>query len=169
MKDKGCFSKASTERMAALAAMMETPRTDKALLYRFLCIPFDETDPDLLTRWKAMYRAECNGEHIEVESELPWPPEPEDCTTAMLDGLEADYRCCDLYYNYARLFLEDPDDILEEIQRRKGLISEGIIHILSTQKLQQRTCPSCKAPLPWNWPYRVCDVCHDRQRGRRRV
>ena len=47
-------------------------------------------------------------------------------------------------------------------------ISEGIIHILSTQKLQQRTCPSCKAPLPWNWPYRVCDVCHSRQRGRGR-
>lgn len=168
MKDKGCFSKASTERMAALAAMMETPRTDKALLYRFLCIPFDEEDPDLLVRWKAMYRAECAHEHIEVEAELPWPPEPEDCTTAMLDGLEADYRRCDLCYNYARLFLEDPEDVLEEIQRRKGLISEGIIHILSTQKLQQRTCPSCKAPLPWNWPYRVCDVCHDRQRGGRR-
>ncbi len=168
MKDKGCFSKASTERMAALAAMMETPKTDKALLYRFLCIPFDEEDPDLLNRWKAMYRAECNHEHIEVEKELPWPPEPEDCTTAMLDGLEADYRCCDLYYNYARLFIEDPDDLLEEIQRRKGLISEGIIHILSTQKLQQRTCPSCKAPLPWNWPYRVCDVCHSRQHNRGR-
>ena len=168
MKDKGCFSKASTERMAALAAMMETPKTDKALLYRFLCIPFDEEDPDLLNRWKAMYRAECNHEHIEVEKELPWPPEPEDCTTAMLDGLEADYRCCDLYYNYARLFIEEPDDLLEEIQRRKGLISEGIIHILSTQKLQQRTCPSCKAPLPWNWPYRVCDVCHSRQRSRGR-
>lgn len=168
MKDKGCFSKASTERMAALAAMMETPKTDKALLYRFLCIPFDEEDPDLLNRWKAMYRAECNREHIEVEKELPWPPEPEDCTTAMLDGLEADYRCCDLYYNYARLFMEEPDDLLEEIQRRKGLISEGIIHILSTQKLQQRTCPSCKAPLPWNWSYRVCDVCHSRQRSRGR-
>ncbi|MBR2798686.1 MAG: hypothetical protein IKE17_13220 [Clostridia bacterium] len=169
MKDKGCFSKASTERMAALAAMMETPRTDKALLYRFLCIPFDEAEPDLLNRWKTMYRAECNGEHVDVEGELPWPPEPEDCTTAMLDGLEADYRRCDLYYNYARLFLEEPDDVLEEIQSRKGLISEGIIHILSTQKLQQRTCPSCKAPLPWNWPYRVCDVCHSRQRGRGRA
>ena len=169
MKDKGCFSKASTERMAALAAMMETQKTDKALLYRFLCIPFDEEDPDLLVRWKAMYRAECSREHIDVESQLPQPPEPEDCTTAMLDGLEADYRCCDLYYNYARLFLEQPDDVLEEIQWRKSQISEGIIHILSTQKLQQRTCPVCKAPLPWNWPYRVCDVCHSRQRGRSRT
>ena len=168
MKDKSCFSKASTERMAALAAMMETPRTDKALLYRFLCIPFDEEDPDLLPRWKAMYRAECAHEHIDVVPELPEPPEPEDCTVAMLDGLEADYRRCDLVYNYVRLFLPEPDAALEQIQRRKYLISQGIIHILSTQKLQQRTCPSCKAPLPWNWPYRVCDLCHDRQRRGRR-
>ena len=111
-----------------------------------------------------MYRAECGGAHIDVIPELPEPPEPEDCTVALLDGLEADYRRCDLYYNYARLFLEEPDDVLEEIQRRKGVISEGIIHILSTQKLQQRACPVCKAPLPWNWPYRVCDLCHGRQR-----
>lgn len=165
MKDKGCFSKASTVRMAALAAMMETPRTDKALLYRFLCIPFDETDPDLLARWKAMYHAECAHEHVEVIPEIPELLDPEDCTIQMLDGLEADYRRCDLYYNYARLFLEEPEDVLDEIQRRKSLISGGIIHILSTQKLQQRTCPGCKAPLPWNWPYRVCDLCHDRHRG----
>ena len=164
MKDRGCFSKASTARMAALAAMMETPRTDKALLYRFLCIPFDETDPDLLARWKAMYHAEAGGTHIDVIAGIPDYLNPEDCTIQMLDGLEADYRRCDLYYNYARVFLDEPDAVLDEIQRRKSLISGGIIHILSTQKLPQRTCPSCKASLPWNWPYRLCDACHDRQR-----
>ena len=168
MKDRECFSKASTVRMAALAAMMETPRTDKALLYRFLCIPFDETEQDLLARWRAMYHAECTGAHIDVLAELPQYLNPEDCTVHMLDGLEADYRRCDLYYNYARLFLEEPDAILEAIQRRKYLISQGIIHILSTQKLQQKTCPSCNRYLPWNWPYRLCDACHRRRAGRGR-
>jgi len=167
MKDRGCFSKAATARMAALAAMMETKHTDKALLYRFLCIPFDETDPDLLARWKAMYQAERVHEHIDAVAGLPDWVDPEACTVQMLDGLEADYRRCDLYYNYARLFLEEPDGVLDEIQQRKSLISRGIIHVLSTQKLQQRTCPSCKAPLPWNWPYRVCDACHEGQRGGR--
>ena len=71
-----------------------------------------------------------------------------------------------LYYNYTRLFLEDPEPLLQEIQRRKDLISQGIVHILSTQKLQQRTCPSCRRRLPWNWPYRLCDACHST--GRRR-
>ncbi len=164
MKDRSCFSKASTVRMASLAAMMETRHTDKQLLYRFLCIPFDETDPDLLARWKAMYHAECASEHVEVLSEIPPYLDPEDCTAAMLDGLEADYRRCDLYYNYTRLFLEEPDALLDAIQRRKYLISQGIIHILSTQKLQQRTCRVCGRALPWNWPYALCDACH-RQGG----
>lgn len=166
MKDKGCFSKASTARMAALAAMLETNRTDKRLLYRFLCIPFDETDPDLLARWRAMYHAECDRRHIDVLPQIPEWPDPESCSIQMLDALEADYRRCDLYYNYARLFLDEPDAILEEIQRRKSGISEGIIHILSTQKLLQRACPSCGAPLPWNWPYRLCDHCYRFQRRR---
>ena len=146
-------------RMELLAKMMETPRTDKELLYRFICIPFDETDPDLLARWKTMYHAEAHQEHIEVLLEIPGLLNPEDCGIDMLDGLEADYRRCDLYYNYTRLFLPEPDEILEEIQRRKDLISQGIIHILSTQKLQQKACRSCKRRLPWNWPYSLCDAC----------
>ena len=170
MQDKGFFSKASTVRMENLARMMETRHTDKELLYRFLCIPFDETDPDLLARWKNMYHAECAHQHIEVLNEIPRMIDPESCTVEMLDGLEADYRRCDLYYNYARLFLDSPDECLEEIQRRKDLLSLGIIHILSTQKLQQRTCASCKKRLPWNWPYRLCDDCFRRRsvRGRGR-
>ena len=165
MEDKGCFSKASTVRMAALAAMLENDRTDKQLLYRFLCIPFDETEPDLLTRWKTMYHAECRHEHAPILEEIPESLVPEECTVPMLDGLEADYRKCDLYYNYARLFLEEPEEVLNEIQRRKDLISQGIIHILSTQKLAAKTCISCKKRLPWNWPYKLCDNCFHKQSG----
>ncbi len=166
MQDKGCFSKASTVRMAELAAMMETPHTDRRLLYRFICIPFDEKDPELLARWKDMYHAENRKEHIDVMAEMPEMIDPDSCTIRMLDGMEADYRRCDLYYNYTRLFLEEPDALLSEIQRRKDLISQGIVHILSTQKLQQRTCASCRRHLPWNWPYKVCDSCHGRGRWR---
>ena len=168
MQDKSCFSKASTMRMETLARMMETRHTDKELLYRFLCIPFDETDPDLLARWKTMYHAECSRTHLDVLQEIPGLMNPEDCDIDMLDGLEENYRRCDLYYNYTRLFLEDPDSILDEIQRRKDLISQGIIHILSTQKLRQKACRSCKKRLPWNWPYSLCDACFHRRAFRAR-
>ena len=160
MKDKGYFSKASTMRMAGLASRMETKATDKHLLYEFLCIPFDETDSVLLSEWKAMYHAEASGSHYNVMAVLPEYRDPDACRITMLDGLEEDYTLCDLYYNYARRFLENPEKILEEIQLRKDLISSGIIHILSTQKLLMRTCRKCGRHLPWNWPYTVCDHCH---------
>ncbi len=160
MKDKGYFSKASTMRMNSLASRMETRNSDKHLLYEFLCIPFDETDPLLLSEWKAMYHAEASHEHYNILSVLPEYRDPEACRITMLDKLEEDYTLCDLYYNYARRFLEDPEKLLEEIQLRKDLISSGIIHILSTQKLLARTCRKCGRHLPWNWPYTVCDHCH---------
>ena len=160
MKDRGCFSKASGERMRRLTLLMENRHTDKTLLYRFVCVPFDETDPDLLSLWRQMYRAECEKEHLDVVRSLPQPVDPETCDMPLLDDLEEQYRRCDLYYNYARLFIEEPDGILEEIQRRKDLISQGIIHILSTQKLRTKTCRSCGRSLPWNWPYPLCDHCH---------
>ena len=162
MQDRDYFSKASAVRMENLAAMMETRNTDKMLLYRFLCIPFDETEPDLLERWKSLYHAQCAGETVDVMAELPEMRDPEECTIQVLDRLEADFRRCDLYYNYVRLFTEEPERMMDEIQRRKDLISQGIIHILSTQKLQPRKCRGCGRSLSWNWPYSICDGCYRR-------
>ena len=159
MKDRTYFSKASTMRMMSLAARMETRHTDKRLLYDFLCIPFDEEDPSLLGEWKAMYHAESTHRHYDVMNILPELVDPESCTVAMLDRLEGDYRMCDLCYNYARRFLENPDPVLRTIQQRKDLISSGIIHVLSTQKLPGRKCRQCGKRLPWNWPYAICDHC----------
>ena len=165
MKDRSYFSKASTMRMMSLASRMETRNTDKKLLYEFLCIPFDEEDPTLLAEWKNMYHAECLHRHYDVEAVLPDLLDPETCTVNMLDRLEADYRLCDLCYNYARRFLEEPEDLLRTIQQRKDLISSGIIHVLSTQKLQGRRCGNCGRRLPWNWPYSICDHCYQSRGG----
>ena len=164
MKDKTYFSKASTMRMMSLAVRLETRNTDKRLLYEFLCIPFDEEDPTLLAEWKNMYHAETTGRHYDVMGILPELLDPESCTVAMLDRLEGNYRLCDLCYNYARRFLEEPGELLRTIQQRKDLISSGIIHVLSTQKLPGRKCRQCGKRLPWNWPYAICDHCY-RSRG----
>ena len=166
MKDSGCFTKASTVRMVSLAARMETRHTDKRLLYDFLCIPFDENDPELLNEWKQMYHAECTGTKYDVMAVLPDYLDPEQCTVGMLDGMEENYRLCDLLYNYARRFLENPENTLTAIQQRKDLISAGIIHVLSTQKLPGRKCRQCGHRLPWDWPYAVCDHCWQRFYGK---
>ena len=165
MKDQESFAKASTDRMLSLASRMETPRTDKRLLYDFLCIPFDETDPRLLEIWKIMYHAESLHQRYDVMAELPALLDPEQCTVAMLDRLEGDYRLCDLLYNYARRFLPDPEETLAVIQQRKDLISSGIIHVLSTQKLTGRTCKTCGRRLAWDWPFSLCDPCYQKAYG----
>ncbi len=160
MQDHTYFAKASSSRMMSLTSMMETKHTDKVLLYRFVCIPFDETDPVMLEQWKEMYHYEASGKHIDVMGCLPEQIDPDVCSIHQLTNLEEDYRLCDLYYNYTRVFLPEHTDILDEIQRRKDLISQGIIHILSTQKLPQRKCRICKHTLPWNWPYSMCSHCY---------
>ena len=165
MKDTSYYSKASTMRMMSLAMRMETRNCDKRLLYEFLCIPFDEEDPTLLAEWKNMYHAEATGRHYEVAGILPDLVDPESCTVAMLDRLEGSYRLCDLCYNYARRFLEEPEELLQTIQQRKDLISSGIIHVLSTQKLPGRKCRQCGKRLPWNWPYAICDHCYKSRSG----
>ena len=54
----------------------------------------------------------------------------------------------------------DNTSLLGDIQQRKDLISSGIIHVLSTQKLPGRKCRECGKPLSWNWPYAICDRCY---------
>ena len=165
MKDTSYYTKASTMRMMSLAARMENRHTDKRLLYEFLCIPFDEEEPSLLETWKAMYQAESLGRRYPVEQTLPPYRDPESCTVTMLDRLEADYRMCDLCYNYARRFLENGENLLTEIQQRKDLISSGIIHVLSTQRLPGRKCKNCGHALSWNWPYSLCDHCYGQRQS----
>ncbi len=160
LKDKDYFSKASSVRMASLAARLETSTTDKQLLYDFLCIPFDETDVDLLNQWKVFYHTEAEHKHFDVMTILPDFPDPDACRIQDLDRLESEYRLCDLCYNYSRRFLESPEKLLEAIQLRKDLISGGITHILSTQKLLMKSCSKCGRHLPWNWPYNICESCH---------
>ena len=71
----------------------------------------------------------------------------------------------DAYSAYYTIFpVEEPGELLRTIQQRKDLISSGIIHVLSTQKLPGRKCRQCGKRLPWNWPYAICDHCY-RSRG----
>lgn len=164
MQVKPGFSKASAERMLKLAIPLEKKDTDKKLLYRFLCIPFDETNPRLYELWHTMYRCECTGESFPITESMPGMVDPDSCNTQDLDSLEEDYEVCDLLYNYARLFLDHPEPLLDEIQRRKDLISSGIIQVLTRRRLLTRTCRKCGKMLSWNWPHSTCETCHQRQR-----
>ena len=164
MPGEAGFIRASARRMLNLALPLENSRTDRNLLFRFVCIPFDESDPVLFTLWRNLYRQTAAGETADLPAMLPVIRDPEACSVSDLDSLEEEYRICDLLYNHARLFSDNPAPILEEIQRRKDLISDGIIHVLSGRRLLEKTCAVCGRSLPWNWPYPRCQLCHERRR-----
>lgn len=86
---------------------------------------FDEHDRGLYGVWKQMVAAEVTG----TKAELPLPPAP--CESSTLASLEADYRMCDLLYNYARTFGRDENK--GTLVARREEISHAIMTLLARE------------------------------------
>ena len=158
------WNKADIERLLYLARTMESAHTDKQFLYRMITIPFDEKDNTLFELWKQMYILEERGKHLNVLEQLPAPVEPKLVNERDLDHLEHDYRICDLFANYARLFLRNREDIRTVIDERKSLLSKAIMKILAGKKLRGKTCRHCGRQMPWNYPFSLCEKCYHQDR-----
>ena len=158
------WNKADTDRLLFLARAMENSHTDKQFLYRMITIPFDEKDNTLLELWKEMYLLEERGKHLNVLERLPEPVDPKDLNARDLDRLEHEYRECDLFANYARLFLRSREDIRAVIEERKSLLSKAIMKILAGRKLHGKTCRRCGRHMPWNYPFSLCERCFHQDR-----
>ena len=151
------YEKALSERELRLCRMLEKMTNDKLFIYRCITIPFDEENSRLLRMWLAMCEAELKEQGFAVRSNIPH------ITDKTLDVLEEQYRICDLLYMYCDRF--DRRRRIPDIMRVKSRLSEEIIRELAQQKLQQRKCRFCGKPLAWNYPYTMCDECHDKRYG----
>ena len=166
MEPQNGWIKANIDRMIFLASSMERQHTDKEFLYRMITIPFDGEDSYLLGLWKEMYLLEEDAIHMDVLSRLPEPIDPQNVSERQLDTLEHEYRICDLFANYVRLFLRKEDALRATIDHRKSLLSEGIMKILASRKLRGKTCRRCGRSMPWDYPFSVCSKCMYRERYR---
>ncbi|MBQ8094931.1 MAG: hypothetical protein IJ242_15365 [Clostridia bacterium] len=156
------WDKAATSRMLFLARRLQPFNESNTFCYNFITLPFDETEPSLLSLWDAMVISEHKGQHFDILSALPRIPPISDCRSNDLDNFEYDYHLCDLFYNYVRHFCPDEDTLFDSLNQCKYEISSAIMHILSTQRLNGRRCLVCNRPLPWNSPYKTCYRCHMR-------
>ncbi|MBE5870114.1 MAG: hypothetical protein E7294_02465 [Lachnospiraceae bacterium] len=127
------FLKASVEGEIRLAKMLEEITDDKDLIYRFVMIPFDQKDDDLLSEWYSFARDYILYDRLEV---------PAFRTIKIRNGLdlkcaEKQYALMDLYYQLAKKFMDHsvPDSIMKE----KEALSEKIIRYLSSHKLKGNT------------------------------
>lgn len=161
------FSKMDLERETALAVDLEGRLSAdealdadmKRLVYRFATMPFKENIEWLHDEWLRMFDCEADGTPFPVEvpsGELP----------RSMDALEAQYAHMDLLHQYCRAF--GYTQHYEEIDARRRLISDRISELIARSVFDSKRCRECGRPLPWNWPYPMCDPCHERLYPRRR-
>ena len=157
------FRKNLNESEILLAKLLEEVSDDKYLIYRFVTMAFDEKNEDLLAIWREMFLCECNLMGFPYAKYLPQYI-PEDGNASDLPQLEEDFHVCDLLYAYMDRF-EHPAGI-PEVLKAKEKLSLAIMKILEKQDLAGRRCRDCGRPLPWNYPFGVCERCHHGGRPR---
>jgi ATP-dependent RNA helicase SUPV3L1/SUV3 len=155
------FSKMPLERETKLATDLEgclspgellDPRM-KTLVYRFAVMPFKEHIEWLRHKWLEMFSCEVTGRPFPIEVPSGGLPHG-------MEDLEAQYAYLDLLHQYCRTFgyVQHYDDIDE----RRRLISNRISEMIAGNVFEPKRCRECGKILPWNWPYPMCDPCHER-------
>ena len=148
-----------TEEMLALCREAEDYTDDKELIYRFITIPIDTDDELCMDIWLQMLACAVDGEKFDYNHcGYQFPGEDAD-----IREYELGYRVCDLFFYHATRF-GDPDEAYL-IMQQKRILSGRIMDILSKEKLSFRKCRLCGKPLPWNYPFGVCDRCHRKERA----
>jgi ATP-dependent RNA helicase SUPV3L1/SUV3 len=158
------WSLGDTDRMLDLITLV--PGNNKQLQYDLITMAFDEEEPELLSLWKQMVRAETTGERFDVEKALPGI-NTRGYDSGSLDKLERKFRICDLLYSYLRKFYP-VESLMSEVSAVKSGIAHEIIHILERQRFQGRRCRICGRKLPWNYEYSICEYCFENNRGRQK-
>lgn len=168
MKVSRPFSKLSLEREIELASELEgvldsmadvtgvtkDSEEGKRLVYRFATLPFKERDAGLHSTWLKMFNGELPGmEPYEVIV-------PSGAIPNSMAWLESQYAYLDLLYQYCRVM--GLTERYEEIDGRRRIVSDRICELISKSVFEARTCRECGKPMPWNWPYPMCDPCHSR-------
>lgn len=136
------------------AEAIEALTEDVHTVYSLSSIPFDLNDSYLVRIWLCLSRQIVNNEPMNIRLFIP------KADTTDLKGLESQYRVADLLYAFAdRYGYEDEKD---EIVSLKNRLSEKMICLLDKQHFEPKKCRYCGAVMPWNYPYGMCQKCHDR-------
>ncbi|MBQ9612078.1 MAG: DEAD/DEAH box helicase [Lachnospiraceae bacterium] len=159
MEPEEGFVKADMHECIRLCIEAEKVTEDRDLIYNMAMIPFDIEKAELMRIWRDMVDEETLGRAYKLE-------QAHVCLPDDLDGLEAEYRKCDLLYSYMRR-MHHPEEMAEVMEFKKELAGK-MISILSQKRLAGKICRNCGKPLAWNFPFGICDSCRSKMRRRRR-
>lgn len=148
------YSRMDMSIIQSLVKELEAKTNNKHLIYKFATMPINP-EKDEKTVWDEMVRQELGGKRLTLErAKCIFPLDGSNLTE-----MEQAYKICDLLYNYDRRF-EHSEDIKAILKLKKDL-SHRIMKQLSAKSLQPRRCKYCGKTLPWNYPYGICEECHD--------
>lgn len=153
------FWKQNLNTMWSLAKYCENFTDDKKLVYRLATTPVDDKNDNLISLFQCMARDILTGKKLQLSKYVEhgkWLYVDED---SKIDILEYNYKIYDLLYNIFRKFSDGKE--LPEITKRKKDISAKISKILAAQALNPKKCKYCGRELKWNYPYSMCQKCHD--------
>lgn len=151
------YSRADISEMLYLVQILESMTEEKRLIYTYASIPFNLKNEDLLYLWKELCSKVCKKEVIIYQDYCS------DVEKSNLNELEAQHDRYDLLYNFARR--ERNSEAMDFLIEKKQAVSEKIMNLLKTKQLKGKTCRECGKPLPWNFPYPMCEKCHDKLYG----
>ncbi|WCK52598.1 DEAD/DEAH box helicase [Aneurinibacillus sp. Ricciae_BoGa-3] len=125
-------------------------------LYGYLHMPFSANEPVLKQQWQTTMMA------IVRHEELPEPKTEH----GSLEELELSYKVVGLHLLF--LYKLDKQTKAHYWERVREQISDEIHELLrKDMKRFKKTCKYCGCELSWDYPYSMCNKCHN-QRQRRR-
>ena len=156
--DPELFVKTDIQRSLLLCRYVERFDFDKVQMLKFINIPFDDRNDELLRIWQQLI-ASYSKDKIVVDSVLQFVGTSND-----LSSLELDYKKLDLLFSFLKSIDTQNEEYFKRVTELKEEISMKLIKELKKKKNIFKHCNVCGKKLPWNYEYGMCQKCFEKQR-----
>lgn len=131
--------------------LTQEEKQNKEMLLKFLNIPFDEYNPQLLQLWKHYISSWFHDGEIYFG---------EECENNDLEELETYYKKLDLFYSFCRN-IHAKEEEYAWVEQEKEEVSDKINTLLidHLQQIGTKRCLRCGRPISPLKPFQICSHC----------
>lgn len=129
--DNDLYRKGNITEQLELCSLLEKYSEDKALIFRFITIPFAESNRSVKQLWLELFNLQLDGKPVDPLLDRYLPEFPE---ALSLEQLELCYQYGDLLFHYCKRF--SPEHC-RQVTNKKAAISQAISQLLSARAAQE--------------------------------
>ena len=157
--DNYLFVKTDLQRSLLLCRYLEQFDLTKEQMLKFINIPFDERNRDLLWMWERLIKDYVK--HINLSDVYIYNYFQQISHLTDLTYLETAYKKMDLLFSFLKSINSDNEELYKRINQEKEAISTKIIQEMKKRKTSFKSCRRCSKKMAWNHPYSICEECHE--------